>query len=199
MFIAVEGIDGSGKSTRARELAARLIDELGADRVVLTREPTELSPWGRRLRKSEREGGLPRDEEIAHFHKDRLCDLDEIIKPALALGKIVITDRYVDSTLAYQAHDLADAEALYRAMAPELIEPDLVLLLEIPIATALMRISEARAENTSFEREETLRRAAEIYASRRGTRYRRLDGGQAPQVVLEAALSAVQERLQAHN
>jgi len=195
MFITVEGIDGSGKSTLARALAERLAQRLGADRVVLTREPTDTSEWGRRLRRSEQEGRLSREEEIAHFHKDRLHHLAAVVKPALAAGKIVISDRYVDSMLAYQARDPADADRLLASMASEILEPDLVLLLELPVTTALERIGGAREARTSFEREETLKRAAAIYASRKGARYHRLGAAKGAADLLADAVAVVEERL----
>lgn len=195
MFITVEGIDGSGKSTLARALAGRLKERLGADRVVLTREPTDASEWGRRLRRSEQEGRLSREEEIRHFHEDRLHHLATVVKPALAAGKIVISDRYVDSTLAYQAQGPADADRLMAKMAGEILEPDLVLLLEVPVTVALERIGGAREARTSFEREETLKRAAAIYASRKGARYHRLDAAKSADELLNEAVAVVDRRL----
>ena len=60
MFVVIEGIDGSGKSTLAKAIAERL----GKTRVVLTREPTDISPWGRRLREAAIKGRLNREDEI---------------------------------------------------------------------------------------------------------------------------------------
>lgn len=197
MFITVEGIDGSGKSTLARGLAVRLAERLGPDRVVLTREPTDTSEWGRRLRRSEQEGRLSREEEIRHFHQDRLHHLATVVKPALGAGKIVISDRYVDSMLAYQAEDPAAADRLLATMVHEILRPDLILLLELPVAVALERIGGAREARTSFEREETLKRAAAIYASRKGARYHRLDATQGADVLLSAALAAVERQSRA--
>jgi dTMP kinase len=195
MFITVEGIDGSGKSTLARALAERLAEQLGAERVVLTREPTDQSEWGRRLRRSEQEGRLSREDEIAHFHKDRLHHLDTLVKPALAAGTIVISDRYVDSMLAYQARDSKDADRLLATMEDEILEPDLVLVLDVPVATALARIGGGREGRTSFEREETLRRAAAIYASRKGARYHRLNAALPSADLLAEAMAVVDTRL----
>jgi dTMP kinase len=191
MFITVEGIDGSGKSTLARALAERL----GRERVVLTREPTDESEWGRRLRRTERAGRLSREDEIEHFHRDRLQHLANVVRPALAASKIVICDRYVDSMLAYQARDPGDADRLLAKTAGGIIEPDLVLLLELPVETALERIGGAREARTSFEREATLRRAASIYASRRGARYCRLDATKTAAALLAEALAIVDARL----
>ena len=153
MFVTVEGIDGSGKSTLARALAVRLGEHFGRERIVLTREPTDQSSWGQRLRQSEREGRLSRDEEIEHFHLDRLHHLESVVKPTLAAGKIVVCDRYVDSMLAYQARDAPDADRLYARVSKDILVPDLVLLLELPVPVAMERIGAERAGVTSFERD----------------------------------------------
>jgi dTMP kinase len=185
MFVVIEGIDGAGKSTLADELARRL----GSDRVVLTREPTDASPWGRRLREAASKGRLTRDDEIDHFHRDRVHHLETLIRPALAAGKIVITDRYVDSTLAYQARDLDEAARLYARMVPELLEPDVVLILDLPVDVALKRIAAGRSENSQFELRETLERALRFYASRHGGRYHHLDATKPPAEIAAAAMA----------
>ena len=190
MFIVIEGIDGTGKSTLAREIAAKI----GVDRVVLTREPTDASPWGQALRRSELAGRLSKEEELEHFHKDRLHHLETLIQPALAEGKIVVCDRYLDSTLAYQAEDVEEAQTLFTRMAPDLLLPDLVLLLDCPVETALKRIGSGRESTTSFEKTDTLERARDIYFSRLGERYEQIDASQDEQTVLAAAVAAVRMR-----
>ena len=187
MFVVVEGIDGSGKSTLAKALAERL----GPDRVVLTREPTDLSPWGKKLRQAALKGRLSREDEIEHFHRDRVHHLETLIRPALRQGKIVITDRYVDSTLAYQARDVADAETLFARMAGELDTPDLVIVLDLPVETALKRIGKGRGAKTQFELKETLERARKIYDSRQGAHYRHLDASRPFGEVVAAALNLI--------
>ena len=188
MFVVIEGIDGSGKSTLAKALAERL----GAGRVVLTREPTDQSTWGRRLREAAIKGRLNREDEIEHFHRDRVHHLEALIRPALKAGKIVITDRYVDSTLAYQATDLADADKLFARMAPELDVPDLVIVLDLPVETALQRIGKGRGEKTQFELKETLERAKAFYDSRNGARYHHLDATKPFEQVVAAALKLIE-------
>ena len=186
MFVVIEGIDGSGKSTLAKALAERL----GAC-AVLTREPTDASSWGRRLREAEVKGRLDRADEIEHFHRDRVHHLEMLIRPALRDGKIVITDRYVDSTLAYQASDIADAEKLFVQMAPELDVPDLVIVLDLPVETALARIGKGRGAKTQFELRETLERARAIYDSRKGQQYHHLDATKPFAEVVAAAMALV--------
>ena len=188
MFITIEGIDGTGKSSLAKALAERL----GQSRVLLTREPTDASPWGRRLREAATQGRLSHEEEIDHFHRDRLHHLESVIKPALAAGKIVISDRYVDSTLAYQAASPQDADRLYAQMTGDLLEPDIVLILECPVRLALKRIGKGRSAHSRFELEETLNRAAQIYKSRPGARYHHIDASRPFRDVLAAALAAIE-------
>ncbi|MFZ1988359.1 MAG: dTMP kinase [Alphaproteobacteria bacterium] len=187
MFVVIEGIDGSGKSTLAKALA----DRLGPSRVVLTREPTDLSPWGKRLREAAIKGRLEREDEIEHFHRDRVHHLQTLIRPALAQGKVVITDRYVDSTLAYQAKDIADADELFAKMAPELDTPDLVIVLDLPVEMALKRIGKGRGEKTQFELKETLERARALYDSRKGPQYHHLDASKPFNEVVTAALALI--------
>ena len=187
MFVVIEGIDGSGKSTLAKALA----DRLGPSRVVLTREPTDLSPWGKRLREAAIKGRLSREDEIEHFHRDRVHHLQTLVRPALAKGKVVITDRYVDSTLAYQAKDIADAAKLFAKMAPELDAPDLVIVLDLPVAIALKRIGKGRGTKTQFELKETLERAKTLYDSRTGGQYRHLDATKPFGEVVAEALALI--------
>lgn len=190
MFVVIEGIDGSGKSTLARAIA----EKLGV-RAALTHEPTDSSSWGRRLREAETKGRLDRADEIEHFHRDRVHHLENFIRPAVAAGKIVITDRYVDSTLAYQAADIADAEKLFARMAPELDVPDLVIVLDLAVETALSRIGKGRGAKSQFELKETLERARDIYASRTGPQYHHLDATKPLDEIIAAALALIEAYL----
>jgi dTMP kinase len=171
MFIAVDGIDGSGKTT----LVGRLIELLRPLDPVATKEPTNDSEWGRRLRASAVSGRLPKATEIDYFHRDRLHHLETVVRPALSAGRPVVTDRYVDSTLAFQADDLADAEHLYSRFAGELLTPDITFILDCPVETGLGRIARGRDGHSTFETNEFLDRARRIYASRQNGHYAHLD------------------------
>src|SRR5690348_11605062 len=98
-FIVLEGIDGSGKSTQVKAIAAAL-RERGYE-VVTTKEPTD-NKWGKILRNSASTGRLSAEEELETFIKDRKEHVEILIRPSLDAGKVVITDRYYFSTAAYQ-------------------------------------------------------------------------------------------------
>ena len=152
-FISFEGIDGSGKSTQARLLAEHLRG-LGRD-VVLTREPGG-SPGAEEIRKLVLEGPPDRwsaETEILLFTAARRDHLERTIRPALAAGRIVICDRFADSTRMYQGlrgtglRDLVDR--LHELMIAQ--EPDLTLLIDMDPATGLARALSRNGAEERFE------------------------------------------------
>lgn len=161
-FIVLEGIDGSGKTTQAR-LLAETLRHRGYE-VALTREPSDgpLGIWLRRyLASSPRR--LSPEVELAWFLADRREHVEKIIRPALAEGKIVISDRYYYSSAAYQGARGLDPEAiiaLNEAFAPQ---PDLVFLLELPVAEALRRRQQATGVRQLSESREYLERVQACY------------------------------------
>ena len=159
-FIVFEGIDGSGKSEQARRLCAALAAE--GHRVVSTREPTD-GLWGRRYRAWASRAFEATPDEVLHwFLEDRRDHVAALIRPALARGDVVICDRYRDSTRAYQAAQGIDREKLAGLFAgAEFPEPDLVLWLRVPVATALARMGRNASER--FERAEFLFRVDAEY------------------------------------
>ena len=137
-LVAFEGLDGSGKSTQLERFAARL-RAAGCD-IVTTREPTEL-PSGQRIRKMARSGEeLEPEEELRWFVEDRRAHVDEVIKPALRADRIVLTDRYYLSTVAYQGARGLDYEKILGDSEAEFPLPDLVLLLELDPEIAFERV-----------------------------------------------------------
>jgi len=159
-FIVLEGIDGSGKSEQARRLAAWL--EAERHSVVSTREPTE-GEWGRRYRRWARgEFEASPEEVLGWFLADRREHVASVIRPALERGDVVVCDRYRDSTRAYQAAQGIDRERLVEMFAgAEFPEPDLVLWLRVPVATALARMGKSAEER--FERADFLARVDAEY------------------------------------
>lgn len=162
MFIVLEGIDGSGKSTQARKLAEHFIGK--GRTVALSREPTN-GPWGTLLRNSAETGRLSPQEELDAFLKDRRQHVEELIAPALAAGNVVILDRYYFSTMAYQGARGFDPGQIRRdneAFAPV---PDLLLILDLDIDTALKRIGSRGDTANEFEQRANLERCREIFLS----------------------------------
>lgn len=133
VFIAFEGGDGAGKSTQAQLLSAWL-EELGHT-VVVTREPGG-TPFGRTVRELVLHGDhvAPRAEALL-FAADRAHHVETLILPALARGEVVITDRYVDSSIAYQGagRDLGvDEVRELNAWATGGLVPTLTVLIDLP-------------------------------------------------------------------
>ena len=163
LLIAFEGIDGTGKSSQIRLLAATL-EGLGY-RVVITREPTD-GPHGRKIRAlfSSRDRITP-TEELELFMADRVEHVREVIEPALNSGWIVLTDRYYFSTVAYQGAAGQDPEALMVANEKIAPVPDLVVLLTLTPEQSIHRIKALRGEVLNdFEQEEVLTRVAAIFS-----------------------------------
>ena len=160
-LIAVEGIDGCGKSTQVRLLS----DRLGA---VATFEPgaTRLGSALRTLL-LERTGEPVSDRaEALLMAADRAQHVDEVIAPALASGRWVVTDRFAASTLAYQGHgrglDLDELGALV-GWATAGLRPDLTVLLEVPVAVAADRRRGGSADRMESEAAEFHQRVADGY------------------------------------
>jgi dTMP kinase len=182
LLIAFEGIDGTGKSTQIRLLAAWL--QAQGEDVVVTREPTD-SDYGRRIRELylSREQCSPEDE-LDLFIQDRKLHVKELIKPALQAGRIVLTDRYYYSTAAYQGANGLDVEDILRrnSFAPQ---PDLVILLTMPPELSAERIRSRGGQLNAFEQLDSLRRVAAIFASFSDPQIRRIDASQPVNVVCE--------------
>ncbi len=195
VLVALEGIDGTGKSAQAKRLAA-LFSEQGYA-VTLLHEPT-LSPWGRRIREATTAGFgvLAPSQELGLFLQDRLYDVAAHIHPALAAGQLVLMDRYYFSTIAYQGARGFDPEyirGLNEAFAPV---PDLVLLLMMPPAQALERIRQARGQTDDvFERENHLTKVDRIYGTLMGPQVRSIDASQPMEVVTAVMQQNIQEIL----
>lgn len=150
-FVSFEGVDGSGKTTQMRRLEAWL-RERGVE-PVMTRQPggTAVGDRIRALLLDSRTGNLDARAELAMMFADRAQSLAEVIEPALAAGRVVLCDRFTDSTEAYQGGGRGLGTERVRAMH-ELVcgerMPDLTVLLLPPLETALQR---ARRRNERAE------------------------------------------------
>lgn len=181
MLVAFEGGEGAGKTTQARALAVALRDQ-GFD-VVTTQEPG-ATRVGMRLRAilldMTHKGLSPRAEALL-YAADRAEHVDAVIRPALARGAIVITDRYMDSSLAYQgAGRSLPAEDIARLnrWATNGLVPDLTVVLDVPANVGLSRFASPvdRIESESPEFHERVRRGFRALAEADPERYLVLDG-----------------------
>ncbi len=187
-FVAFEGGEGAGKSTQVRLLEEWLIDQ--GHEVVLTREPG-ATPLGRRLRElllDPATGSIAPRAEALLYAADRAEHVQTLITPALERGAIVVTDRYSDSSVAYQGagRDLpADDIARISRWATRGLVPDLTVVLDIPPEVGLSR-GETPADRLEAEPLEFHHRVRQRFldlAGRHPRRYLVVDATQPPEVV----------------
>ncbi|MBD3786725.1 MAG: dTMP kinase [Sphingomonadales bacterium] len=198
MFVTFEGIDGSGKSTQARMLAEALRG-LGHE-VVLTREPGG-SPGAEEIRRLVLEGDPARwsaETEILLFTAARRDHLERTITPALAAGKVVVCDRFADSTRMYQGLSRGDLRATVDRLHDLMIgrEPDLTLLIDIDPAVGLSRAKgrqghEERFEDMGLGMQEKMRAGFLGLAQEFSARFRVIDGARDPAAVAAEVLATV--------
>lgn len=167
-FIVFEGIDGSGKSTTITAVAERLNTE--GYKTTQLREPTEKTDASREIRRILRtaesiDAKISRDL-LELFLIDRLWDIKHQIEPAIRAGSIVLLDRYFISTSAYQAADTNETQKIMQDYLGDtrILRPDLVIYLNLPVATALRRLS-GRGARDVFETEARLAGIASRYAA----------------------------------
>lgn len=193
-LIAIEGIDGAGKTTQSRRLA----EALTADgyEVVRTHEPTD-GPWGRRIRASGETGRLSPQEEFEAFLEDRREHVRDLLIPSLDAGRVVLVDRYYFSSMAYQGARGLDPEEIRRANERIAPRPDLLVILKIQPAVGVARVN-ARGRGNLFEREDDLRRAAAIFAAITDPAPVRVDALRPEAEITKEILRALRERVLAH-
>ena len=189
MFIVIEGIDGTGKSTQTKRLAEYF--RAKGKTVTLSREPTD-GPWGTLLRNSAETGRFSPEEELNMFLKDRRQHVTETIAPALSAGHLVILDRYYFSTMAYQGargFDPQKIRADNEAFAPV---PDVLLILDLDVETALSRIGSRGDTANEFEQRANLSRCREIFLSLKDESFAKLiDANASTEQVANRILAAL--------
>jgi dTMP kinase len=193
-FLAFEGGEGAGKSTQAERLADAL--RARGYPVVLTREPGD-TPVGRRIRALLLEPGTglaPRAEAML-YAADRAQHVDDVLLPALRQGAVVITDRYVDSSLAYQAGGRRlplDEVSRLSEVATCGLTPDLTILLDIDPVVGLGRAGGTdRMEREGLDFHRRVREGFLELAAARPTRYVVLDAAADPEEIARRVLSAL--------
>jgi dTMP kinase len=209
-FITFEGLDGCGKSTQLRKLAEYLSSQ-GMD-IVVTRQPGGTA-FGDRLRSivlDSRTGSLAPFAELAVMFADRAQCIAEVIGPALTAGKVVLCDRFTDSTEAYQG----GGRELGREVVLEMhrlvcgnLKPDLTILLQPDFATSLSRArrrndrqASAGKDEGRFEREQEafftrVRDTYQAIAAREPVRVVTLDGDASIDVMHQRIVELVEGRL----
>jgi dTMP kinase len=181
VLVAIEGIDGAGKTTQVSMLreALRLVGE----EPVVSKEPTH-GPWGQKIRQSAANGRMPVDEELAAFIEDRTEHVEGTIGPALTDGRIVILDRYFYSTIAYQGCRGADVVQIEAEMIRRFPVPDAVFVLDLDPKLSLFRINHSRKDiPNEFEKLEGLQKARYIFQRLNGQHVHVIDGSASPSVV----------------
>ncbi|WAZ23157.1 dTMP kinase [Streptomyces cinnabarinus] len=187
-FVALEGGDGAGKSTQAAALAEWI--RAKGHEVVVTREPG-ATPVGKRLRSillDVSSAGLSHRAEALLYAADRAEHVDTVVRPALERGAVVISDRYIDSSVAYQGagRDLSPTEiARINRWATNGLVPHLTVLLDVDPETARERFTEApdRLESEPAEFHARVRSGFLTLAASDPGRYLVVDAGQEPESV----------------
>jgi len=202
LFVTVEGIEGSGKSTLLAGLAERL---RSARPVVVTREPGG-TPIGDKIRSIFLDRSIAIDPmtEALLVNAARSAHVAGVIAPALARGTIVLCDRYTDSTIAYQGYgrglDLATLQEMCR-IATGGLEPDVTLLLDVPLRVSCERTRARRPELDRMESEDEgfheRVRLGFLEIARASNRYRVLDGTLEAGELVTLAAEAIAQRLRA--
>jgi dTMP kinase len=198
-FLTFEGIEGCGKSTQARRLARAL----GVD-TLLTQEPggTEIGRAIRDLLLDSRHRGMAPLAEVLLFFADRAQHVAERVRPALEAGRVVISDRYADSSLAYQGYGrglpLDQLQAALQ-LATGGLKPDLTVFLDVPVELGLSRVARRgqadRLESEVVAFHERVRAGYAKLAAQEPGRWVTLDGARPEDEVFARVSEAVRERL----
>jgi dTMP kinase len=205
LFIAFEGGDGAGKSTQAARLAGSL--ESRGLTVLRTREPGG-TPIGEKLRSlvlDHGHGHIDAHTEALIFAASRAAHASQVIRPALARGEVVLTDRYIDSSVAYQGAGRglgADAVLSVNEWATSGLRPDLTVLLDVHPAEGRSRrtagdAAEDRMESEADEFHARIRQAFLDLAAARPENYLVLEAGLPVEEIAGLILGRVEELLAA--
>jgi dTMP kinase len=202
MFITFEGPDGSGKTTQVAPLSEYLTQR--GHRVLITREPggTAIGDQIRQVLSDLKNTGMHPRSETLLFLAARAQLVEQVIKPHLAGGYIVLCDRYADSTMAYQGYghqnDLNQISSLIN-FATGGLKPDLTLLLDVGAEAGLQRKAQGdewnRLDAYSLEFHQRVRQGYAVLAESEPARWVVIDADQPSEKVQETIRQVVQDRL----
>jgi dTMP kinase len=199
LLIVLEGIDGTGKTTMSKRLAAWLTEN-GRPAVWL-KEPTD-GPFGRRIRALANEGRhtVSPEEELELFIRDRIDNCRDNIRPALQNGQIIVMDRYYFSSVAYQGALGLDPETILKRNEKIAVIPDLVILMDMPVQSGLKRISTLRkSAHDHFEGEAYLGKVREIFLGIKRPYIRTVDASLDPESVFREIIRIVSSLISSSN
>jgi dTMP kinase len=202
MFITFEGPDGSGKTTQINPLSDYLIEK--GYSVLITREPggTAIGDQIRQVLSDLKNTGMNPRSETLLFLAARAQLVEQVIKPHLEKGFIILCDRYADSTMAYQGYghqnDLNQIKNLIN-FATGGLKPDLTLLFDMDVEEGLQRKAHGsewnRLDAYSLEFHQRVRKGYHILAESEPERWVKIEAGQSPEVIQVAIRDVVQDRL----
>ena len=207
MFITFEGPDGSGKTTQLNKLVP-VLEAAGSD-VIRTREPggTDIGDQIRSVIMNMKNKSMHPRAEILLFCASRAQLVEELIRPSLAAGKIILCDRYADSTMAYQGygHGL-DRTALTQLLdfATGGLKPDLTLLFDIPAEAGLRRRLNNheewnRMDDYALQFHERVRSGYLAMAAAEPERWTVINADRTPEEIHEEVVSVITAKLAARN
>ena len=203
-FITFEGTDGAGKTTQIQRLSTDL-SQAGYD-VCLTREPggTSISEQIRDMLLNPDHSEMAATTELLLYAASRAQHVSEVIKPALELGKIVISSRFADAMVVYQGYgrglDLERIHHLNR-IATDGITPDVTFVLDLPVEVGLQRVQNSRGSLDRLEREkiefhQRLREGYRRLAQQEPQRLKIIDAQVSPEQVYAQIQAVIQLLLQ---
>lgn len=197
LLIAIDGIDGAGKTTQVDAITSHL--EQAGLAVRRSKEPTN-GTWGAKLRQSASGERLSLDDELEFFINDRREHVANLILPALQDGDVVILDRYFYSTLAYQGARGADISAIMPNVLAGVPIPDKTYILDLPASVAVSRIRNGRNETpNAFEGTTYLDSVRPIFQSIDRPEIVRIDSTQPADAITTAILNdLIESSFKAH-
>ncbi len=205
LFITFEGTEGSGKTTQLRLLAA-LLKKYRISHII-TREPggSRLSTQLRRWILNKLDYNLMPRTELLLFLADRAQHVGEVVEPALQQGKVVLCDRYADSTLAYQGGGRGFDMKLLKILnqATSLLKPDLTLLFDLPVEVGLRRALDRgqgkdRMESEGLKFHKAVRRVYLETARQEKSRFIVVNANQSREAIYQEMIEKLIDRLPIH-